>query len=212
MFDEERVDWLENGEWHVKSLSFGYETWGKKRTDGKPCVMPDTKEWNLSNDLRVVSDTGPPWVVHDRDMGRLMIFTHAPDHTGASLAPLAVMEGDLPLSVDDAIAWTRDEILIATRTGLHLCAIATGKIRPSPLPATGFPVRRLARDGLGRIWLGGDGLGMIDAKGRFQNLAEVPMVGRSAVAALVANPTQREGVVVSFGVRGIVFLQVDPAS
>jgi hypothetical protein len=72
-------------------------------------------------------------------------------------------------------------------------------------------IRRIARDGLNRLWLGGDGLWMIDADGkRLHDLSPLPMVGRSAVAALAADPSRRDGVIVSLGVRGVVFIKVEP--
>ena len=128
--NENRVDYLDDGEWRTQSR-FGWETREKKRAHGIPCQVPDPKEWRLGDDLRVVNEAGPPWVVHDRDMGRLMILSHGPEFADVRLAPLSVEDGALPLSVDDAISWSREEVLIATRKGLKLYNVATGKLRPA---------------------------------------------------------------------------------
>jgi hypothetical protein len=182
----------------------------KGNGDGYPFPPNPRNPDTIGGNLHVINSVGPHWVVHDRDTQQLFSFDLARAAPGFVL--LRVEEAGLPLKVYDAIGWSREEVLIATRKGLKLCEVATGKIRPAPLPAPDRPVKRLARDGLKRLWLGGEGLWMVDAENRLHDLAEVPMVGRSEVSALAIDPKRRDGVIVALGSRGVAFLQVEPGS
>ena len=44
---------------------------------------------------------------------------------------------------------------------------------------------------------------MVDAAGKLHDLASVPMVGRSEVAALATDANRKHGVIVSLGERGV---------
>ncbi len=80
-----------------------------------------------------------------------------------------------------------------------------------PLNAGGRPVSKLVRDGRGRLWLGGDGLAVLDADGRtLHPLDELPILGRQfKVEALAADAAKADGAIVAIEGRGVVFLSVD---
>jgi hypothetical protein len=201
-------EFLDNGE-----MIFGdrQEVRKTRRTDGAgfPHPLPAKGKYHLGEELRVVNQTGPRWLIHDRDEEQLFGLDSDADLPSPRFAPIPIEEGPLPLKVYDAISWSREDVLIATRKGLKLCEIVTGKHRPAPLPSPGRSVKRLARDGFGRLWLCGEGLWMVDTEGRLHDLASVPMVGHSAVSALAADPEHKDGAIVSLGVRGVALLRVE---
>jgi ligand-binding sensor domain-containing protein len=101
---------------------------------------------------------------------------------------------------------------VATNQGLRTFEISSGKISQPALPALDRQFRRLCRDGLGRLWMGGDGLVMIDPDGKTLHAFDaLPMLGRSPINALATDPSHPEGVVVAMGTRGLIFIQARPA-
>lgn len=163
--------------------------------------------------LHAVSDAGPPWILLDRDQGQLLRLAYGPDFKAPQLDAVKVVEAGNGLEIRDAIPWAEGDLLLATDQGVRRFVIAPGEVRPAPLPDPGRPVTSLARDGLGRVWIGGDGLWLVDPDGKaLHDAAAVPMLGRSSVTALAADPGRRDGVIVSLGIRGVVFVRVAPAS
>ena len=205
----ERTEYLENGE--LLHRAWGEERRMKRRDgNGFPLQGPARGIFWLGDTLRVVNPAGPPWAIFDREEEQLFGLAYGLGFQDPKFAPIPIEEGGLPLKVYDAASWSGEDILIATRKGLKLCSIATGKHRPAPLPSPDRPVRRLARDGSGRLWLGGEGLWMVDPAGRLHDFAGVPMVGRSKVAALARDADREDGVIVSIGERGVAFIRAEP--
>ncbi len=78
----------------------------------------------------------------------------------------------------------------------------------APFPIDpGRKIRRLARDGLGRLWLGGEGLILVEG-GKVQAMDTLPMLDREEVRALAADPDHRDGIVAAIEDRGVVFVRV----
>ena len=67
------------------------------------------------------------------------------------------------LRIDDAIPWSDGVFLVATDAGLRRYVLATLKLSRIDLPEPPQPATRLIRDGRGRLWLGGQGLWLVDA-------------------------------------------------
>ncbi len=169
------------------------------------------EDWNgLDLALTAVNEAGPPWILHDRRLERLLRLEYGPEFKAPRLTlvtPIAAgAEG--PVKVHDAIAWTKDSLLLATDRGLKIFAIDGEKLSAAAIETGNRPVTRLARDGRGRLWLGGgQGLLMVEADGKtLHPLDAVPRLGRSKVEALVADPDHPDGVIAAIADRGVVFI------
>ena len=89
-----------------------------------------------------------------------------------------------PVRVTDAVAWPTGRFLLATEAGLLALDPSTGAVLPANLPAVEDRIRVLGRDGLGRLWLGGESVWVVD--GDATNVRKVECqtlgLGRSAYA------------------------------
>ena len=163
--------------------------------------------------LQAVGDAGPPWLLLDRDKTQLLRLDHGPGFKDPKLDAVKVVEAGAARKVHDAIVWSKGELLLATDKGLRRFDIASSEVRPSTLPDPGRAVTSLARDGLGRTCLAGEGLWLVDPDGkRLHDCGGLPMLGRTPVAALAADPGHRDGIIASLGTRGAVFVRVPPGS
>jgi hypothetical protein len=101
-------------------------------------------------------------------------------------------------------------LLLATDRGLRTFAIEGGRIATPPLDAGGRPVSHLVRDGRGRLWLGGEGLAVLDGDAKtLHPLDELPIPGRSTIDAMAADPGHPDGAIAAVEDRGVVFVRVD---
>jgi ligand-binding sensor domain-containing protein len=156
-----------------------------------------------------VGDAGPPWILLDRTHRQLLRLAYGPGFQDPKLGAVKIMEGNAALKIHDAIPNAKGGLLLATDKGLRRLDVASGKVEPSPLPVPDRPVTALARDGLGRVWMGGDGLWVVDADGkRLHDCGPLPMIGRTEVVTIAADPDHRDGVIASLGERGVVFVRV----
>ncbi|MHB1555871.1 MAG: NHL repeat-containing protein [Isosphaeraceae bacterium] len=185
--------------------------WVDTDTSRDPHAIP-REDWN-GLDLRAtaVNATGPPWILRDRESERLLRLEYGPDFQAPrlTLVPLTASDLEGRMKVHDAIAWTKETLLLATDVGLRTFTIGVGKGSSHfALDTGGRPVTHLARDGRGRLWLGGgQGLVMLGADGKtLHPLDAVPRLGRSKVEALVADPDHSDGVIAAIADRGVVFL------
>jgi ligand-binding sensor domain-containing protein len=98
-------------------------------------------------------------------------------------------------------------LLLATPRGLRTLDPTSGRVATASIAAPGYPVGTLARDGLGRLWLAGQGLWMASPDGAaLHRLDALPMLGRTRVYALGRDVDHPDGVIVSLGPRGVVFV------
>jgi hypothetical protein len=194
---------LIDGRWEgVVGFFFGERT-------GKPIELSD-RGFEIGTSLRVVGDAGPPWLLLDGSNAQLLRLTYGPDFKDPRLDKVKVVEGGTALKVHDAIPWAEGTLLLATDKGPRRLAIASGAVGPTALPDPGRPITSLAPDGLGRVWLGGEGLWMVDREGKLHDCGALPMIGRTNVVTLAADPGHRDGVIASLGARGVVFVRVAP--
>lgn len=118
-------------------------------------------------------------------------------------------EDDRRLAIRDAIPWEPGVLLLATYEGLRLLDLDEPIVGPSPIGRPDGTVRRLCRDGSGRLWLAGDGLWLVDPETDEPVAMEaLPMLGRSKVAAIAPDPERPDGVVAAIEGRGVVFVAV----
>jgi hypothetical protein len=68
--------------------------------------------------------------------------------------------------------------------------------------------QRLARDGSGRLWLGGDGLSIVESDGNVVELDPLPGAGTRRVNVLVPDPDHPDGIVAAFD-RSVIFARMD---
>ncbi len=168
-------------------------------------------DWN-GIDLRLVTvnDAGPPWILRDRRNEMLLRLAYGPVIKDPRLELIPLTEAGRRLKVLDAIAWNKGELLLATDRGLWTFAIDGGKLSTPTLNTGGRVVTHLLRDGRGRLWLGGEGLAVLEADGKtLHPLDELPMLGRSQVEAIAADPSHPDGAIAAVADRGVVFVRVD---
>ncbi|WP_337177510.1 hypothetical protein [Paludisphaera sp.] len=158
---------------------------------------------------------GPPWVVFDR-------FEHEPElwrfdpgegDSAPRLSRVLLREGDDGLTVLGVAAWTDGSVLLSTEAGLRAYSPATGVLAKVDLPDPAEPTSVLVRDGLGRLWLGGEHglrLAALGAKA-VESFAAVPSIGESEILALAPDPDNPDGVIASLGSRGVAFIRAVPA-
>jgi hypothetical protein len=159
--------------------------------------------------LRVLSTTGPPWFIHNRAVGDLHRFSFEPNFKDLKIEPIKLSEDGRKLRILDALPWANGTLLLATDKGLRKFEVSTGKLAPSGIPEPGRAVSAMARDGLGRLWLAGEGVWLVAPDGKTLHDCEaLPMLGKARVTAFAADRDHRDGVIVAVGGRGVVFVRV----
>ena len=159
--------------------------------------------------LDSVSKNGPPWLLLDQFKRNLWRLEHGARWGNPRLTLVDIREGGKALHVDGAIPWSDNELLLATDIGLRAYAPSTKNLTRVQLPEPERPATRLARDRLGRFWLGGkSGLSMV-APGQKtpETFDGVPWLGRNEVRALSPDPQRDDGVIVALGRRGVAFVR-----
>ncbi len=164
------------------------------------------------SDLRPLNTNGPPWLLLDDRVHDLWRLEHGAQKENPQLTKVDVREDGKPLRIDDAIPWSDGSLLLATSLGLRAFDPLTAKLSRVDLPEPPKPATRLARDRLGRLWLGGkNGLWMVEPKGKtLEAFDRVPWLGRNEVSALAPDPKRDDGMIVALGSRGIVFVRARP--
>jgi hypothetical protein len=153
----------------------------------------------MQGDPQTVVQAGPPWHVVDRRSHKLFRL---------SIEPTPRLD-EVPLGevkVHDALAWKEGSLLLATDQGLRL--YRDGAMGPPDLPVTAAPPFRTARDGLGRLWMGGNGLWLVQGN-ELIHLDDAIEIGVSPVEAIAADPDHLGGVIVSIGGRGVLFVRLE---
>lgn len=157
----------------------------------------------------------PPWAVRDTEEADPGLWRLEPGEGDAAprLSRVALREGDVGLTVHGAIAWSDDAVLLSTDTGLRTYAPSTGVLAKVDLPDPEIPADVLARDGLGRLWLGGEeGLRLaVPGAKAVESFADVPPIGKAAVKGLAPDPDHPDGVIAALGPRGVAFVRAAPA-
>jgi hypothetical protein len=108
--------------------------------------------------------------------------------------------------IDDAAAMPGGRVLLATRVGLCLYGPGAGQRQWQPFPTIPGRIESVFRDDAGRMWLGGEGLWMMDRDGRAHDLSGVGLLAGATVAA-IGPAGGAGGVLASLGRRGLLFIR-----
>ena len=130
-----------------------------------------------------ISSDRPPWILLTPrgELTRLSVK----DGKHAVLDGIDVKGGGGKfVRVTDAVAWPAGRFLLATDAGLRALDPSTGAVTPANLPAVDDQIRVLGRDGLGRLWLGGESVWVVDGDGTKVRKVDCQTtgIGRSAYA------------------------------
>jgi hypothetical protein len=211
----DKLERLINGKWQRVYTLPGAERDNQVKDlgGGRFQLSWDEDRW-IGGRLVVVDRSGPPWTLLERGRGRLWNLSYVGSlvrNPRLERVPMADDQG--VLDIHDAIASAPGELILATDRGLKSYTTATGKLAPSPLAEaasrTVKGVTSLCRDGLGRLWVGGEGLAVWEPQSaRLHSLDELPMLGQSPVSALAAEAGAPDGIAAVLEERGVVFLRV----
>jgi hypothetical protein len=174
-------------------------------------------QWRLAYDhsdrhvggLDPIGTKGPPWTLLDPKRQSLWRLRYDADGRNTRLVGLKVEEGGVERKVFDAIPWTGDLLLLATDEGLRTFDPAGEILARIGLSEPPAPARKLARDGLGRLWLGGEaGCWLVDIGSRSaESFEPVPWIKEAGVRALGPDPEHPDGIVAVLGDRAVAFLR-----
>lgn len=169
---------------------------------------------------RVIADLGPPWLLQengppwrtpasgDSPPLKQLVFDGETGRVTIRDYPLSG-EGPMPRRVYDALGWDEGQLLLATDVGLRLCTVANGRLTDPPFPVPDEQIRRICRDGSGRIWLGGNGLWMADPRdNQIADIRSLPPVGTCPINALGTDPLHPTAVWLGVGSHGVVAVDV----
>jgi hypothetical protein len=123
---------------------------------------------------------------------------------------------DVPVTIDgvrvqirDALAWSKDKLLLATNHGLCFFELRWGNCKPLAPSGIDDEVGLVMRDRLKRVWLAGRGLWLLESESVARPLhPSVPALAEADVVAMAETPDGR----LALGLvnRGAVILGVPP--
>jgi hypothetical protein len=151
--------------------------------------------------VKALATRGPPWYLLEQESGELFEL----GYEGPRTRVRAVVDGGARLF--DAVRW-RGAWLFATSAGLRRYDVARRAWANVRLAVDASRVRVLARDDAGRLWLAGDGLWVV-VDDRVVDLSALPPLAGADVLAMAADPHRLEGVVMSLGERGLLYVATE---
>ncbi|MDG3007385.1 hypothetical protein [Paludisphaera mucosa] len=159
---------------------------------------------------------GPPWllldIVEGEGVAGLWRLEPGRSARGSWLFEVEPQEGETSPRVRAAAPWTDASVLLSTDAGLRTYDPTAGALARIDIPDPPKPATTLCRDGLGRVWLGGeDGLRLaVPGAKSVGSFDAVPGIGKHAVSALAPDPAHPDGVIVSLGGLGVAFMRAAP--
>jgi len=213
---------LRDGQWLKETLRPPVKPWGSScfatpdgtlwSADDQGLSRFESKDWvrcNQENPTpsrpRVVSSGGPPWILHcNSDRHQLFRLAIGPGPNEARIERLLENEKD---RVRDILELEPGHFLLATDGGLKSWQGGAETFAPPAVPLPPRKVWTLARDGSGRIWMGGEGLCLFHA-GKLIVLEEVPRAASMRVWVLAADPDDPYGIIASSDGDPLLFVSV----
>jgi hypothetical protein len=156
---------------------------------------------------RAVGGEGPPWIFEG---GEALLALTPPATDPTLLEKLTPSDaGGAEAKVRSAVPLRAGKLLVASDLGLRVADEATGALSAAPFASSGADVTLLGRDGQGRIWLFGARVHLFDPRtGELSLVAHLPLLEASEPIAVGEDPDARDGVIVSIGERGVLFIRV----
>ncbi len=163
----------------------------------------------LPSRLKPINKQGSPWFLLDSSDKDLWRLDPGSRDRQPSLARVEIRERKKPLKITAAIPWSDGTLLLATDGGLRIYDPVARILSKVDFQEPTRPVMALARDGLGRLWIGTDrGLRMREAGGKSLEIFDsVPLVWDQPVYSLAADPSHEDGIIAALGSRGVAFIQ-----
>jgi ligand-binding sensor domain-containing protein len=167
-----------------------------------------TADLKFTGRLKPILSKGPPWILMAPRGEALWRLDDQGDGKKTTLIKLKLQEGADELKIFDVIPWTDDLLLLATNSGLRGYDSKNGTLAKVDRPEPPKPAAKLTRDGLGRLWLGGENGLWMSEKGakEVESFDPVPSMKGARVDAIAADPARSDGVIVVLEERGVVFL------
>ncbi len=168
--------------------------------------LPDAKG---RHQMSPINTTGPPWLLLDSAYHTLWRFEHGAQAENPQLTRLPLKEGTKLLQTSAAIPWSNAAVLLATDQGLRVYNPTKGAVARPDFPEPPQHTQVLARDALGRLWLGGEnGLWLLDTAAKtLESLEAVPPIARNEVYSLAPDPHHEDGIIAALGSGGVAFLR-----
>jgi hypothetical protein len=118
--------------------------------------------------------------------------------------------GQPPQEIYDAMAWNKGQIILGTDRGVLLYDMGSSGLSKPPFPAPAEKIRALCRDGLGRVWMAGEGLWVTDTAGKqLRDLRAASPVAPANIRILAIDSAHRDGVFTALDRRGALFLRAE---
>ncbi len=172
---------------------------GKWRQVG---TAPDRYIWNL----QVVGRSTSSWILHDES--ELYRLTPGKAMNDSSFTQITIPK-ELG-KIRDALSHKSGQILLACTAGLRLIDVNSGIVSPCPFAPPKGEVLALCEDGLGRTWLAGSSVWLVDANGMVHDFDRLVRFGVVA-HAIGADSTNPAGVFVALRGRGVLSLRTEDA-
>jgi hypothetical protein len=173
---------------------------GRWRVVSKLVNQNERLPW-VPQGLRAVNAAGPPWILVSDSFGGIVRLSYERGFANARIESIA---GD---EAGDALALDEKRIVVAGREGLKLYATDPGTLSKWTGPVPEGKVFHLARDRRGRIWMGGEGLWLLEAdEKRIHSLASLNITS-GRITALAADPARDDGVVFVTRANEVAFVQ-----
>lgn len=180
-----------------------------RRFDGARWLkMHDLK--NTIWGLETVNDSGPPWLLLGnygikREFVRL---SYGRGFKDAKLENIQLVDDDdKSILVHDAIPWDNNQTLLVTSAGLRLISNDSNNLQDPQLKKPDGSITQICRDGNGRLWLGGNGLWLLE-NGKVIDVTAVPMIGKNTVYCMERDPDDPWRIAVGLGEQGVTFVRV----
>ncbi|WP_165069846.1 ligand-binding sensor domain-containing protein [Paludisphaera rhizosphaerae] len=192
------------------------DDWLRRFSNGRwKRVAPRSEIRSPSRPYGCLTPKGPPWLVVDRDYeyGSAHPWRLVPDAPDVQrrLTEIELSENGEDLWFKAAIPWDNGLTLFATSAGMRTYDVVADQFDKVdfPIPPEPKKLRALARDGRGRLWLGGDqGLFLAVAGAKsVEAFDAIPEFHGVEALALAADPAHADGVIASLGARGVAFVR-----
>ena len=146
-----------------------------------------------------------PWIIKD-DNGKIMILNYDKDMTNLSFEARYLIDKDTLIILDGCTINNANVLL--TQNGLYSYDVVTNLLKKLKLELPDSTIELICCDEKGRIWLGGEGLYLVDDidSSDKSKIHKISSIGNEAIATLVADKITK-GIIFAIYNRGIFFVK-----